>query len=165
MAYAPIETFHNLKTIDGGSVMKGKTLEITACKIALLFALIIFAVASGELNAQGQTTSVTLTWTAPGDDGNTGTASQYDIRYSTSPINDGNWDAAIQVQGEPDPQPAGTEESFTITGLEPNTAYYFAIMTADEVPNWSGLSNIASVTTNDTESPADIANLAATPSE
>ena len=31
------------------------------------------------------TTSVTLTWTAPGDDGLTGTAASYDIRYSTVP--------------------------------------------------------------------------------
>ncbi len=32
------------------------------------------------------TNSLTLTWTAPGDDGNNGTAAEYDIRYATSNI-------------------------------------------------------------------------------
>lgn len=41
--------------------------------------------------------SVTLKWTAPGDDGNTGTATTYDIRYSKNPITEANWgDATIR---------------------------------------------------------------------
>jgi len=88
--------------------------------------------------------SITLTWTASGDDGDVGTASQYDIRYSTSPIDEGNWDAATQVDGEPAPSPSGTAETFTVTGLFTATTYYFAMKVADEVPNWSELSNIAS---------------------
>ncbi|HEX76816.1 MAG TPA: hypothetical protein G4O03_00120 [Dehalococcoidia bacterium] len=91
--------------------------------------------------------SITLTWTAPGDDADTGTASQYDIRYSTSTITDANWDAATQCAGEPSPQAAGSSESFTVTELSRGTTYYFAIKTADEVSNWSGLSNVASGTT------------------
>lgn len=86
--------------------------------------------------------SITLTWTASGDDGNTGTASEYDIRYSTSTITDSSWDSATQVIGEPAPQAAGSAESFVVSGLASGTTYYFAIMTADEVPNWSGLSNV-----------------------
>ncbi|MCD6506399.1 PQQ-binding-like beta-propeller repeat protein [Candidatus Poribacteria bacterium] len=85
--------------------------------------------------------SITLTWTAPGDDGAVGKASQYEIRYSTSsPF---NWDAAIRYEEELEPQPAGSRESFTIIGLSPDTTYYFALKAADEVPNWSTLSNIA----------------------
>jgi hypothetical protein len=91
--------------------------------------------------------SITLNWTAPGDDGDTGTASKYDIRYSTSPITDANWNVAAQCAGEPAPKPAGSSETFTINGLNPNTTHYFALKTADEVPNWSGLSNVASGTT------------------
>ena len=48
---------------------------------------------------------VNLKWTAPGDDGSTGTAASYDIRYSTSTIDDGNWASATQVAGEPTPAP------------------------------------------------------------
>ena len=92
--------------------------------------------------------SITLTWTAPGDDGDVGVASQYDIRYSTSPIDEGNWDTATQVVGEPAPKPAVSAESFVVTDLLPGTTYYFAIKTADEVPNWSDLSNVASGTTS-----------------
>jgi outer membrane protein assembly factor BamB len=93
------------------------------------------------------TNSITLTWTAPGDDGNTGTASEYDIRYSTSPITEANWNAATQCIGEPAPQPAGSSETFTVTRLFPGTTYYFALKTADDVSNWSPLSNVASGTT------------------
>jgi len=85
--------------------------------------------------------SITLTWTAPGDDGNNGTASQYDIRYSTSEITEENWNSATQCTGVPAPKPAGSSETFTVTGLSPNTTYYFALKTADEVPNWSPISN------------------------
>ncbi|MCP4583610.1 MAG: T9SS type A sorting domain-containing protein [candidate division Zixibacteria bacterium] len=105
--------------------------------------------------------SLTLTWTAPGDDGDQGTASAYDIRYSTASINDGNWDSATQASGESSPQAAGNQESFVVNGLELNTTYYFAVKTADEVPNWSGLSNIVSAATeNEQTAPEVIANLA-----
>ncbi len=93
------------------------------------------------------TTAVTLTWTAPGDDGTTGTASTYDVRYSTSLISAANWDSATQVANEPTPTAAGTSQSITIDGLENGTTYYFAMKTSDEVPNTSALSNVVSATT------------------
>ena len=101
-----------------------------------------------DLTASDPTTnSITLSWTAPGDDGNNGTASQYDIRHSTALITEANWSSAAQVSGEPAPQSAGTSQSMNVAGLDPSTLYYFAIRSADEVPNWSGLSNVASGTT------------------
>ncbi len=93
------------------------------------------------------TSSITLTWTAPGDDGNSGTASQYDIRYSTSGIDEATWDLASQCAGEPQPQPAGSKETFTLTKRSPRTTYYLALKTADEVLAWSQLSNVATGTT------------------
>lgn len=115
----------------------------------------------GPLMAPAATpNSVTLTWTAPGDDGSSGTATEYDIRYSLSPITDANWASATQVSGEPTPQPAGSQESFDVIGLSPGTTYYFAIKTADEVPNWSALSNIVLKTTSPEDTPpANIADL------
>jgi len=92
-------------------------------------------------------TSVNLSWTAPGDDGNSGTASSYDIRYSFSAITESNWSSASLVTGEPSPSAAGTSQSYTLTGLSPNTTYYFALKAKDEVPNWSGLSNVVSAKT------------------
>ncbi|MDP3965753.1 MAG: fibronectin type III domain-containing protein [bacterium] len=108
--------------------------------------------------------SIRLTWTAPGDDGTSGTASSYDIRYSTSPITEANWGAATQVSGEGTPKLAGSSEAFTVGGLSINTTYHFALKTSDEVPNISGLSNIPSETTTsegDTTPPA-ISSIAAT---
>ena len=58
-----------------------------------------------------------LSWTAPGDDGATGTATTYDVRYSTSTITAGNWASATQATGEPAPSVAGSAETFTVTGL------------------------------------------------
>ena len=88
-----------------------------------------------------------LTWAAPGDDGSTGTAASYDVRYSTSAITEGNWASATQATGEPTPSIAGSSESFTVTGLTPSTTYYFAIKTSDEASNTSALSNTPSATT------------------
>lgn len=93
------------------------------------------------------TTTIDLDWTAPGDDNNTGTATSYDIRYSTATITEANWAAATQVTGEPIPSIAGTPESMTVTGLNYGTTYYFAIKTSDEVPNESAISNVTSATT------------------
>jgi hypothetical protein len=96
-----------------------------------------------NLSASTGSTSgtVDLTWTAPGDDGNTGTASTYIVRYGTSAITtETAWAAANDVSGEPTPGPAGSAESMTVSGLTPGQTYYFAIKTQDEVPNTSGLS-------------------------
>ncbi|NOY87782.1 MAG: fibronectin type III domain-containing protein, partial [FCB group bacterium] len=91
--------------------------------------------------------SITLVWTAPGDDGKIAKAKQYDMRYDTTMIADSNWDKAIKITNLPPPKVGGYQDTFVVTGLQPTTTYYFALKTADEVPNWSGLSNIAHNTT------------------
>ena len=121
--------------------------------------------AVSNLSAPSSTAnSVTLNWTAPGDDGSTGTASTYDIRRSTSTITDANWGSATQVSGEPTPAASGTGQSMTVSGLSASTTYYFAMKTADEVPNTSGLSNVVSKATtasSDTTAPSAVSNLSA----
>ena len=115
--------------------------------------------------AQAQTgawNSVTLSWTTPGDDSLTGTASQFDIRYSTSTITTANFSSATRWTGAPVPAAPGTHQSTVVTGLSPATTYYFAMKTGDEVPNWSGLSNVVSKTTTaapDTVRPAALADV------
>lgn len=86
-------------------------------------------------------TSLTLTWTAVGDDGILGTASAYDVRYST--LVSTSWENMTQVTGEPAPGPPGLGESFVVTGLNPSTVYYFRLAVGDEAPNWSAPSNQA----------------------
>lgn len=99
----------------------------------------VIDLAATELRGHG----VSLTWTAPGDDGTHGQAQMYDVRYAQGPLTESTWDSASAVQDPPVPQPAGSSESFMVTGLEDGT-WYFALRTADEVPNWSELSNVAS---------------------
>lgn len=89
--------------------------------------------------------SVVLKWTAPGDDGNVRTASEYDVRYSSSPITEANWGSATPVIGEPSPQVAGTKQQFSVLGLTPGATYYFAMKTRDNANNYSGLSNVVQV--------------------
>ena len=63
------------------------------------------------------TGQVDLNWTAPGDDGDTGTAAEYILRYAASAINSqAAWNAATDVSGEPVPQIAGTPQSMTVSG-------------------------------------------------
>jgi Fibronectin type III domain len=130
-------------------------------------AVLLTALALPSGSAAETWNSVTLTWTAPGDDGSAGTASQYDIRYSTSNISGTDtttwWNQASQCSGEPAPQAAGTTQTFIVTGLQAARTYYFVMKTADEVPNWSRFSNVAVKTTTaapDTIPPAPIRNLA-----
>ncbi|MEW6482813.1 MAG: fibronectin type III domain-containing protein [bacterium] len=90
--------------------------------------------------------SITLKWTAPGDDGYEGRATTYDIRWATYTITKDNWGSITTGTKILVTQPAYGTETFTVTGLQPNTTYWFAIKTADEVPNWSNLSNVATAT-------------------
>ncbi len=85
--------------------------------------------------------SVTLLWTAPGDDGISGHAARYDLRRASAPITGATWDAAVGIEGVPAPDSAGAEESFTVTGLESGQTHHFSVKAADEIPNWSAVSN------------------------
>jgi len=109
--------------------------------------------------------SVALTWTAVGDDAGTGTATSYDVRYSTSTITSGNFNSATVFPQTISPQAAGGSESLTVTGLLPSTTYNFAVKAGDEVPNWSAISNVVSKATSaapDVTAPTTISNLTAT---
>jgi len=91
--------------------------------------------------------AVNLTWTAPGDNGTIGTAKSYDLRYSKNQITELNWTSATKVSGLPTPQVAGTKQSHNVTGLTPNTQYYFAIKALDKAGNIGALSNAVNATT------------------
>jgi hypothetical protein len=106
-------------------------------------ALISISGLATQAKAAGSSASVTLEWTAPGDDSLVGRAAQYDIRYHVLPLSEANFSViGNRVTNVPAPSPAGTTERFTVTGLNPGTSYYFAIKTADEKGNWSRISNV-----------------------
>jgi subtilisin family serine protease/trehalose utilization protein len=87
-------------------------------------------------------TAIDLTWTASGDDDTSGTAAAYDLRYSTSPIDTGNFALATPAPTVA-PLHSGLTEHVEVSGLSFNTAYYFALRVLDELGNTSPLSNLA----------------------
>lgn len=85
-------------------------------------------------------TSIGLEWIATGDDAAVGTATQYDVRYSTSgPISEATFATASAASGEPVPYPSGASQLVQISNLLPCTDYWFAIKTRDEAFNWSSV--------------------------
>ncbi len=94
--------------------------------------------------------TIRLNWTAVGDDGTTGSASSYEIRRSTSPINnDSDCDNAGNVANALTPTAAGSPLQFDVTGLSDNTVYYFCIRAYDDVSNRSSWSGFLTATTPD----------------
>jgi len=119
------------------------------------------AVNLDTLNVYDKT--ITLRWTAPGDDGMTGTASAYDLRMSTSSITSANFSSATAVMPVPPVASAGTVQTYLIQNLTPGTTYYFAIKARDDVSNWSALGTIPRVTTRSADfvAPGSVQDLAA----
>jgi hypothetical protein len=104
---------------------------------------------------------ILLAWTAPGDDGGEGRAAQYDIRCSFALASEADWIAATAIGDSTRvPKAAGETESLMVAGLDEG-AWLFALKTADEVPNWSAVSNVASVTLIDSMPPEQVTDLTA----
>ncbi|MGH9868475.1 MAG: choice-of-anchor D domain-containing protein [Candidatus Polarisedimenticolia bacterium] len=91
--------------------------------------------------------SLTLSWTATGDDGATGTASAYDIRYATIPLDETNFDSAARAPVWPDPGPAGSAQTVEVLGLQAATTYHLAVKAIDDGSNRGPISNLVSGTT------------------
>jgi hypothetical protein len=84
----------------------------------------------------------TVTWTAPGDDGTTGTASEYRIAFDAAPITEGTWPDCTALFAPPAPATAGTAQSAQIVE-PPFPDLYVALASVDDAGNWSPLSNVA----------------------
>lgn len=85
--------------------------------------------------AERTSTSVQLSWTAVGDDSNVGTPEYYDIRYALSDMSSAIEAAAPNIY--PTSIPAGQPESYEVTGLQPDTFYFFTLKAYDESGNAS----------------------------
>jgi beta propeller repeat protein len=91
--------------------------------------------------------TATLSWSSPGDDGNQGTATRYDLRYATAPVTEASWNYATIAGFLPDPQAAGTVQTATIEGLDASKTYYFAIRALDDAWQPGPISNVVTATT------------------
>lgn len=113
---------------------------LTACLtlIALLAPVRSYAQGAGS-------DSLTLAWTAPGDDGALGIATSYEVRRSSSPLTNANFGTGTLIANPPLPLPAGTRQTMVVRGLTRGTPYYFAVRAQDEAGNVSNVSNAAYV--------------------
>ncbi len=90
------------------------------------------------------TNSLSLQWTVP-IDSSLGGVMEFDVRYSTSPINDLTaFNNASPLNYTDRPGAAGTTVAITKNNLTANTEYYFSIRSRDIWNNWSDISNNAS---------------------
>jgi hypothetical protein len=126
----------------------------------------------GRVRADG---SLLVSWTAPGNNGLSGTAARYQLKYATSPLVEAvtgwpdlavplpmtavEWKAraaalkanqlpfvsAWNVSGEPAPAMAGTIQSMAVPGLTAGAAYHLALKSMDAVGNLSDLGNVLSL--------------------
>ncbi|MFH0948652.1 MAG: glucoamylase family protein [Elusimicrobiota bacterium] len=130
----------NWSGLSNGATAQAKILDIISpSAITNLSALA--GASSGE---------VSLKWTTPGDDGIVETlpiGSGYKIQHSTWP----NWSqikwstASAQINISTSGINQGVTVGRVVTGLVAGTTYFFRLWTRDEVSNWSGLSNGATV--------------------
>ena len=90
--------------------------------------------------------SITLNWTAPGDDSTYGRASSYILRTSTHPIlTEDDWVGANGQLGEPVPSPAGSIDSMEVKNLLPGTYVYVTMRAKDDFYNLSPIGNCIKV--------------------
>lgn len=89
-----------------------------------------------ESNAQG----TRFEWTAPGDDGDSGRASEYVFRVATDSITDVSWEHALRCYGLPDPDTAGTGQYYLLRDQLPGTRYWAAIRSVDDEGGMSPVS-------------------------
>ncbi|MCZ6688149.1 MAG: right-handed parallel beta-helix repeat-containing protein [Planctomycetota bacterium] len=110
----------------------------------------------GDLSAaySGVIDTIQLDWTATGDDGATGTATAYILRFSASPIlNDTDFNAAMTYPQTWTPLAAGNMETLVVDLTLVGYSWYgglgyFAIKAEDEVPNESSLLSPLTVSTD-----------------
>lgn len=94
-----------------------------------------------EASIGSQQGQVILGWTAPGDDGTTGAAASYVVKYATSEITGATWNSATTAPSPGFPSTAGTTEAYTLSGLTPGERYFFAVRAYDEEQNGAAVSN------------------------
>jgi hypothetical protein len=108
----------------------------------ILVILAAITILSSAWVVSSRADSVTLAWTAPGEDSLYGRASRYDLRYSAQMITPQNFLQATAAPAMPSPGPPGTAQSYVLDGLSPGVVCYLAIKTADQAGNWSAMSNV-----------------------
>lgn len=109
--------------------------------------------------------SISLSWTAVGDDSIFGRATRYEVRYDTTALDSISWSTAAAVSGVPLPSLPGIAENLTVGELDDSTVYYFGIKAIDDLGKSGRLSNVVyAITLSDTAPPNAVTDLRVTDS-
>ncbi|MBN1622311.1 MAG: discoidin domain-containing protein [Endomicrobiales bacterium] len=150
--------YMKIRTRDDVGLWSGLSDSATAWAMTDSFApSVVTNLSASPGSAEGQ---VFLTWTAPGDDGYTGTIidGNYEIRYSSDSAFPYFSTVVISTTCSP-----GDHQTRVLTGLEGGTTFYVKIRVSDELNNWSDLSESATAwAMTDITPPAVIADLSGT---
>lgn len=126
--------------------IRGRRARAVVPAVAFAALLGAGAMALALAPASARADSITLTWTATGDDGTTGRATSYELRFSEQPPSGTDttswWSNASTAGVLPPPATAGSRESYVMSGLATGSTYYFVLRVADEAGNRSGYSNV-----------------------
>lgn len=108
---------------------------------------------------------IQLHWLAPGDDSQYGRAVAYQIfRSSSSITNNGNCNGVL-INHSLIPKSAGVSERLDVSGLNPNTTYFFCIRAVDDNGNfnrWNGTVFATTYPSPDITPPSDIISVTTT---
>ena len=97
-----------------------------------------------DLRVKSATTNViTLRWTTPGDNGFSGVATGYQVRWSPEIITEDNFSSAHAIPDPPIPAEPGTPEVFSVPNMDITQVLHFALRTFDENLTMSAVSNDA----------------------
>jgi hypothetical protein len=127
-----------------GSLAEFQGTETSLSLHRILVILVTITILGPAWVASSMADSVTLIWTAPGEDSLVGRADRYDLRYSTQLITAQNFGQADSATRMPLPATPGTRQSYVLDGLPSGVLHYIAIKTADQAGNWSAISNVIS---------------------
>jgi hypothetical protein len=97
-----------------------------------------------DVTAESGKTTIALIWINTGDDGSVGTAEEYQVRISTSPITNRHSGSLLASDA---PGPSGSQGCANATGLACNTTFYLAVFLRDDHNNWSSLGTVVQIAT------------------
>ncbi len=95
-----------------------------------------------DLRVEYSDSKAYLIWTTPADDGLNGRPFNYYIKYSSSPINDNQWNQYADIPYNKSVKNAGEVDTLRIPALGNDSLYYIAIKSSDDFGNVSSISNV-----------------------
>jgi hypothetical protein len=104
--------------------------------------------AAGDPKVEAMTsTTVTASFSAPGDDEMDGTVTGYEVRYlAAGELDEVTWSQAREAPVQIAPDAVGTRHDFTLEGLLPQTRYQVGVRAYDECFNLGPITVIDAIT-------------------